>query len=382
MKNEEIYEEMDVEQGWYDYRAIDKKNCHYNFIIGERSNGKTYGFIKKCFTNYIKNGKHAVLIRRFDDQLMPKNISDLWRSFEVNNEVLKISKGKYNTIIYNRRKWYCAFYDSNLNEYTLRDDVPFMHAMALNTMENTKSGFSDPDVNIIGFDEVLTRQYYLKNEFVIFQNLLSTIIRNRDDVKIYMLANTVNFSSPYFREMGIENVRNQKQGTIEVYQYNDEKGNDTGLRLAMEYCASSKQKNKRGKKSDVYFAFNNSQIKMITSGSWEMSSYPHPDFRVSESKLIWNDAFIEFEDNLLQLEIYNDSKHGTFLVVHPFTKELKLKSTTFVYTLENNSLNNYRYGCCSRTNLDKLIWRLLDDNKWMYSDNTTGEIVNNFIKSL
>lgn len=366
---------------WYDYTEIDKKKAQYNLIVGERSNGKTYGAIKKAFTNYIENGKHTVMIRRFDEQLTPKNIGDMWTSFIQNGEVEKISDGEYNSIIYYRRKWYCAYYDDNENEYTKKDKTPFMHALSLNTMENTKSGFSDPDVTMIIFDEFLTREYYLKNEFILFQNLLSTVIRSRDDVKIYMLANTVNFSAPYFREMGISNILKQEQGTIDVYSYNDADGKDTGLRVAVEYCASKKKTTGKGKKSDVYFAFNNPQINMIVSGTWEMASYPHPDWRVSNSAMIWNKSFLEYEDALLQLELYIDEIHGCFVVVHPFTSELLLQDTTQVYTLEYHGEKQYKHGMDRGCPVNSKIWELYHANKWVYADNTTGEIVNNFVKS-
>ena len=39
---------------WYDYSAIDKLNCQYNFIIGERSNGKTYGALLKVIKKFLE----------------------------------------------------------------------------------------------------------------------------------------------------------------------------------------------------------------------------------------------------------------------------------------------------------------------------------------
>ena len=36
-----------------------------------------------------------------------------------------------------------------------------------------------------------------------FMNVLSTIIRDRENIKIFMLGNTVNKYCPYFDEMGL-----------------------------------------------------------------------------------------------------------------------------------------------------------------------------------
>ncbi|MBQ2401993.1 MAG: phage DNA encapsidation protein, partial [Lachnospiraceae bacterium] len=40
----------------------------------------------------------------------------------------------------------------------------------------------------IVFDEFMTRSGYLNNEFVRFMNLLSTLIRDRENAVVYMLA--------------------------------------------------------------------------------------------------------------------------------------------------------------------------------------------------
>lgn len=100
-------------------------------------------------------------------------------------------------------------------------------------MEHDKST-SYPNITTIVFDEFLTRGSYLKDEFILFTNVCSTIIRQRNDVKIFMLGNTVNKYSPYFSEMGLSNIKNQKQGTIDIYRYGD-----SDLIVAVEYCAST-----------------------------------------------------------------------------------------------------------------------------------------------
>ena len=63
-----------------------------------------------------------------------------------------------------------------------------------------------------------------------FANVLSTIIRHRNDVKIFMLANTVNKYCPYFKEMGLKHITEMKQGSIDIYTYGS-----SDLRVAVEY---------------------------------------------------------------------------------------------------------------------------------------------------
>ena len=41
----------------------------FNFIIGERGVGKTYGAIKFCINDYLKNGNQFVYVRRFKTEI-------------------------------------------------------------------------------------------------------------------------------------------------------------------------------------------------------------------------------------------------------------------------------------------------------------------------
>ena len=64
------------------------------------------------------------------------------------------------------------------------DKQPFCYAFALSELEHDKST-AYPNVTTVLFDEFLSRKSYLPDEFVLFMNTLSTIIRERDNVKIY-----------------------------------------------------------------------------------------------------------------------------------------------------------------------------------------------------
>ena len=68
----------------------------------------------------------------------------------------------------------------------MTDKNPFCRAYAISTADTTKGADPGP-MKYIVFDEFITRRFYLTNEFVLYQNLLSSIIRNRDKIKIYML---------------------------------------------------------------------------------------------------------------------------------------------------------------------------------------------------
>ena len=64
----------------------------------------------------------------------------------------------------------------------------------------------------------------------------------------------------------MNHVQKMEQGSVDVLHY----GNSP-LTVAVEYCSSLNV----SKDSDIYFAFDNPKLKMITSGAWELDIYPH-----------------------------------------------------------------------------------------------------------
>lgn len=80
------------------------------------------------------------------------------------------------------------------------DDKICGHSMRLSTAQDLKSSNFNKVKNII-FDEFIIeegqKKYYLKNEVFTFLNLLETIGRLRD-IRVFMLANSVTITNPYF----------------------------------------------------------------------------------------------------------------------------------------------------------------------------------------
>ena len=70
-------------------------------------------------------------------------------------------------------------YDDNGVRTT--DDKPFCYGFALTGMEHDK-GTSYPGVGNVLFDEFITRQSYIPDEFVMFANTISTIFRRVDKI--------------------------------------------------------------------------------------------------------------------------------------------------------------------------------------------------------
>lgn len=358
---------------YYDYTAIMGVDAIYRVIIGQRSNGKTYGWARQCIDHYLRDGLPSAYIRRMDEMIKPKNIQAL---FDPHLEYIKeATKGEYNGIEYRTNGWYLTRMERNAAgawERVSKDMQPFCRSYAISTIETTK-GADNGAVWSICFDEFMTRQFYLANEFVLFTQLLSSIIRDRDGVQIFMLANTVTKSCPYFKEMGLYRVLKQEQGTIDVYQL----GQD-GDKIAVEYCAAVDTIKKKVSK---YYAFDNPQLEMITQGSWEMALYRHAPLNLSQYRVICT-FFVEHDGLTIQGDVHLYQGYP-IIFWHFKTTEIKDPEHTIIYSqdvVDGNPLHqrDVKTVFCRAQNM---IFDMIRTQKTFYADNETGEAVAAYLKT-
>lgn len=353
---------------FYSLNKILAKNATYNLIIGERSNGKTYAVLKYGLEHYFKTGGQIAIVRRWKEDITGRRAKDIFSALIANNEVEKLSNGKYSSIYYYGGKFYVCNYDEN-GKVLYNDEDVLGVCFALSENEHNKS-ISYPKIETILFDEFLTKTLYLKDEFVLFLNTLSTIIRLRTNVKIFMCGNTVNKYSPYFQEMGLKHIQEMEQGTIDVYKY----GN-TKLTVAVEYCAS----NQSTKKNNYYFAFNNPKLEMITSGKWELDIYPHLPQKYISKQILFT-FFINFDYNLFQCEVIQYS-NGIIIYCHEKTTPIKDTEKDLIYSLEDSEKWNFCKNIF-RPNFEigKKIVNIINHNKIFYQNNDVGNTINNYFK--
>lgn len=354
---------------YYNPSKIDKKDCTYSVIFGERSNGKTFALLKKGVKLFYENKKQMGYVRRWKEDLTGRRAATLFNGLLEAGEVSKITNGEYTNIHYISGKWYLCNNDDNGKPVYNESDL-FCYAFALSDMEHNKST-SYPNIDLIVFDEFLTNSLYLNEEFVIFMNTVSTIVRRRENVKIYMLGNTVNKFCPYFKEMGLTNISNMAQGTIDVYKY----GNSP-LKVAVEYCAATETN--IDSESHKYFAFNNPKLSMITGGAWELALYPHLPVKYKPKDILLT-YFIDFADQLFQCEVIN-VKDLYFTFIHLKTTPLK-NDDDLVYSLEPNVKPTYNRSVFKPVNRvqERIRWFFVND-KVFYQDNNVGDAINNYLK--
>lgn len=353
---------------YYSLKKILAKNATYNVIFGQRSNGKTYATLCYAVKKYFETGGQFSYIRRWKEDITGRRAQDVFTALNVNGVIEKYSNGKFTHIYYWAGKFYPATVDEN-GKFNYNNSIVFGYTFSLSDNEHNKS-ISYPLIQTILFDEFLTNRLYLNDEFVLFMNTISTIIRKRENVEIFMLGNTVNKYCPYFAEMGLNHITKMNQGTIDVYTYGKSK-----LTVAVEYCATLNS----SEDNNFYFAFDNPKLKMITNGAWELDIYPHCPFKY-ERKDIKFIYFIRFDGYIYQCEIViKDMLAFTF--IHLKTTEIKNEDKDLIYDLEYNPKLNYSRNLLKpATKLQQnIVWFFRNDRVY-YQDNNVGNAIANYIK--
>ncbi len=180
-----------TENFWWDIRRTLSYNCLFNFIIGPRGAGKTYGSLKYCIEKYLKERKEGrtwqfLYVRRLStelDKLTQMRGGRLFKAVEKEFPTHDF-KAESNTL-------YC---DKEIIGYSI----------PLSTASILKSD-AFPDVQMIIFDEFIIDNsgtyHYLKDEVRKFLDLYETVARpgtNHPPVIVMFLSNAVSIANPYF----------------------------------------------------------------------------------------------------------------------------------------------------------------------------------------
>ncbi len=360
--------------------------CEYYMMLSSRSDGKTYSVIEMILYLKIKWGYSGGIIRRWDDDLKPKTATEIIKNFigvneivyertkgKWNNAVEEISSGVWNSIKYIGRKFYLAKIDLDGEKEPIIDDTPLMYTFAISMEEHYKMT-SYPDIMITLFDEFITRNTYLEDEAISYFNIISTIVRVRDNLINFLCANTISLYCPYFNEMGITKIKKMECGDIDTYEYRDKNSNPI-MHLRIEYIKSI---DKKYKKSNKYFAFNNPKLRMIDEGKFELRMYPHlqDKFEKDDIKLIY---FIEFDGETLQAEIVFQPDR-TFTFIHRKTTPIWVENNTIIFSDKFNTNFHYRRKITKVFDeIGKKILSYYHKDLVFYQDNEVGNIVENYL---
>lgn len=373
-------------------------NSKYYISYGKKSNGKTFAILslilfgyhdkkrKIDINGYLDDGSEGMIFRRYDEDLKGGKAQSWFDGFIHNpyfgNIIETKTKGKWNSVKYFQKRFYLTYLDPEDEKNNITDQNPFCNVAVL-TEEQRMNGTQYPKVRTIFFDEFISRDYYLADEFTKFQRMVSNVVRKEAKTRVFMAGNTISPYCPYFEDMGLFRIKKQQKGTIDVYQYDreDEHGKKLEpLLVSVEYCDSPSKK----EDSSIYFAFNNPKLKMITEGDWEVNLYPHLPHDYIKANVIYQ-YFIEYMGEKMHCEVIYVNQKGSkpmmFTYVHRKTTEIKdLDNYTMIYTQEHSPLHNHsRRLNHPSTELESKLWRFFQTEKVFYQDNTIGETMRSYL---
>lgn len=200
---------------YYSYKnGILQHDFDYNFIVGGRSNGKTTGYQSEiALPNYLNNKEQFVKIVRTNDDTVPL-LNEDWIDVNVKNKL----KDKGLTYVYYRKTFYIGtikdYEDYGLKKFVQEKADVWGYVIPLSQQARYKSS-DRSKVSTIVFDEfAIAEEYmYLPNEVEQLMSLISTIIRSRDNVKVFFIGNALSLKNPYFDYFGID-ASKLKSGNI------------------------------------------------------------------------------------------------------------------------------------------------------------------------
>ena len=181
------------EFSYYEIDKIMSLNAQFNFIVGGRGIGKTFGFKRFAIAAALKKGHQFIYLRRFKPELKSRtqffmDVADFFPDWEFRVNGREAQAAPISTAGDKKREWQV---------------IGFF--IALSQAQNEKGGSYKAVRNIL-FDEFIIEkghQQYLDDEHHTMLNFYSTIDRNQDKTRVFFMANSVSLSNPYFRNFNI-----------------------------------------------------------------------------------------------------------------------------------------------------------------------------------
>ena len=241
-------------------------NCPYIAIIGGKGTGKTYGCVDYAIRDFFSDGQKRPFfyVRRFDKTFTPSICGNLVNSHR--QDIINLSKGKYNKSELRGKIFTVSretITDTGLKKKANTDTIAYCRS--LNNVE-TETVDDKGEVSCIIYDEFLTRNCELKDEFRLIQTVHSNAVRNRVNrfTPMFLLGNTVSRDSAVAEQFGIR-LRDIKRG-LNVFE------NSKHQARILLYYTDATEKNIESAQQ-YYDRFENSRINMISRGDWILGSY-------------------------------------------------------------------------------------------------------------
>lgn len=343
----------------FDLTPVDKTGAKWKMLIGMRSRGKSFEVKFKALKKAWEKGKKIAYVRRWDtdikEDFVTSYFDDMRKAKNGYKAVEDITGGEWQGVKAFRGHLYWFRYDDGKLE---KSEQSIGRYFALNVAERYKSQ-TFIDYGTLIYEEMLTDAVYLLDEPNRLMNLVSTIMRDDDDVDIYMIGNKLSRVAPYFSEWNLHNVPFQKESTVEIYHLERMDGD------VIDFAVY--QTDKVETKSKLFFG---SSSKQIQGNEWDVKEVPRLEKPYEYYERLYV-CLVRYTQFSFKLELLFDPSTGGVLVyIYPYNKKQTKIKRIITDTFSADPRITPTFNIDIRP--ERRIVECFKAGKVCYSDNLTG----------
>lgn len=367
-----MYKELNCPDDIFDPTTNPIETCRYIHNLSIRSTGKTTGWVLIGMIMNALYGTTVGYVRQSEEETAPKYARELMNvivGYEDGRYIRQITDDRYNTVRYKDRRLFYALVDENGKEIERAPEC-FLILLCIDMAEIYKSTLNVFRCDLFIVDEYV-KQYYRDGAYINFMQLVSTVKRRRKSMRIVLLANTIRYTSQWYREFMIQNE-------LKKLNLGDHRTLVTpkGTRIYIE-LVEPKAKQRILEDAELYFGFDNPELMAIvgTDVAWTMPMVPRISYQ-PDDRIITKRIRVAAEDELKMVLVFN-KEVGLHVNVYPATT--KRHDDEYLLTLNTPECRRDLFGL-GAGDIFRKIWELYKKNLFFYSDNETGAVLMDYFE--
>lgn len=352
------------------------QKCGYIMNISQRGMAKTTNVLLLELCCYAMYGVQGAYVRTDEADLQKSNAMNLYDVVIENHYIEKIFGETFNSIFLRAGKWCLCRVDEDGN-ITAKNPDPTCYMLAVDKAHKYKSVLNLPRCDVIIWDECIKPQGFSRyNEFGMFADLVSTIVRKRVSGNVWMLCNSLSRDAALFSEMLIHDaIRDMHPGEARFVETTG--GTHIYIKI---YGADNSQQ--RAETNRRFFGFDDNPNLYAIMGKgnciWAEDSYPHiPED--DNTTILAQNIFVRSVGKTVQLCLVNNERMGVCVYVRPYTREPKDDAIIFTdgFLTDPREIQFLGKG----TKLCSVLWsQLYAQGKFYFARNSEGDFIVNYMK--
>lgn len=361
-------------KGLYMPNTLPIKDTKYSVLLSERSSSKTTQCLLYMMVICRLYNAHFVYLRKFKEHTTNQFNKELFKVILMPeyHYIETITDNEFNSIHIDRvskEVYYCK-----RNEHGIIEDMApesFLSIMTVEESERYCSSFNNPKCDHILFDE-FSRGLYRPDEIIDFFNIIATIRRERESLRIVMLSNTVSIYNQYLKELGVSKyLTKMSAGAKRVITA------ELGARVYVEWLDVDIHKTDRFKKVALeYYGFANEKLKAIYGGEFEYRNFPRLP-RDINNHIVYRDTYISYMGVYLCIEVMSGDL--PCIKIREYTRTPA--ENKFIFTVIDTECIKPQIILANRLNM-RFLLNALSTGRCFFGTNDDGLLLMDFLHNI